>query len=241
MKFVQGKILPLIAVVVFLGFINGFFKPSKVFALAEFGTLHSSSPGQVVITVDDGNPIKRFCIVEVTVQDKKIHWISHPLSEAFVKREPKYVYDFDKTHMLIGSIGKDKKDQVNAQVHLYTKGEQTLELLAESDCNERAEIKIENKSATFICGDKAKTVSFENPLNSKLKVTFPSDPIRFKDRVFKVKKETWSFEIAETDNYFKDRLLIVSKNQVLKEYKAPDFMRCFEYETLKGSQDKFTE
>jgi hypothetical protein len=217
------------------------FLSSNVFALAEFGTLHSSSAGQVVITVDDGNPIKRYCIVEVTVQDKKIRWISHPLSEAFVKRDPKFIHDFDKTHLLIGSISKNEKDNTNAQLHLYTKGEQTLDLLAETECTERAEIKVENKAATFMCGSKAKTIKYKTPLSAQIKVQFPAEPILFKDKVYEVKDNSWRFEIAETDDYFKDRLLIVQKNQVLKEYKAKDFMRCFEYETLKGSQDKFTE
>lgn len=225
----------------FFGSLLSLFITSNVFALAEFGTLHSSSAGQVVITVDDGNPIKRYCIVEVTVQEKKIRWISHPLSEAFVKRDPKFIHDFDQTHLLVGSIGKNSNDKTNAQLHLYTKGEQTLDLLAESECTERAEIKVENKAATFVCGSKAKTVKYEAPLSSKIKVKFPSEPILFKDKVYEVKDNSWRFEIAETDDYFKDRLLIVQKNQVLKEYKAKDFMRCFEYETLKGSQDKFSE
>lgn len=217
------------------------FFGSNAFALAEFGTLHSSEPGQVVITVDDGNPIKRYCIVEVTVKDKKIHWISHPLSEAFVKRVPKFLHNFDEKHLLVGSIGTDKEDKVNAQVHLYTKGSQDLNLLAETECTERAEIKVENTAATFECSGKSKTVKYKAPIKSLIKGNFPKEPINFKDNVYEVKNDPWRFEIAETDNYFKDRLQIVQKNQVLKEYNAKDFMRCFEYETLKGSQDKFSE
>lgn len=213
----------------------------NVMALAEFGTLHSSEPGSVVITVDDGNPIKRYCIVELTVNGKKINWISHPLSEAFVKRNPKFLYNFNDKKLLIGSTGKNKKDKVNAQLHIYTKGEQTLDLIASADCTERAEIIVENKLAKFSCGSETKSVKFDNPIASKIDSSFPPKAIEFKDRVYESKNKNWRFEIAETDDYFKDRLLIVLKNQVLKEYKAKDFMRCFEYETLKGSQNKFSE
>lgn len=218
-----------------------FFMTFKVWALPEFGTLHSSSPGKVVLTVDDGNPIKKYCIIELTVKGKKIQWISHPLEEDFVKREPKFIYDFNDKQLAIGSIGKDKSNNVNAQLHLYTKGLQTLDLLAESECTERAEMRVENKSVTFLCGDKAKTVKFDKEMKKLVTAGFPTKPIEFKNRVQEVKDAHWRFEIAETDNYFKDRLLIVQNNQVLKEYKAPEFERCFEYETLKGSQDKFNE
>jgi hypothetical protein len=210
-------------------------------ALAEFGTLHSSDPGQVVITVDDGNPIKRYCIIELTVKDKKIRWISHPLSEAFVKRDPKFIYNFNDKNLLVASTGKDKKDIINAQVHLYTKADQKLDLLAEEECTDRAEIKVDNKSVNFLCGDKARTVKLSDESKAKTAGLLTSKPIEFKGKTYEVKNGDWRFEIAETDNYFKDRLLVIQKNQVLKEYKASDFSRCFEYETLKGSQDKFSE
>lgn len=213
----------------------------KALAIAEFGTLHSSSPGKVVITVNDGTLIKKNCVVEVTVKDKKIHWISHPLTQEFVKRDPKFIYNFNEKYLLMGSVGKDDEGKTNAQLHLYTKGDQTLDLLAESECTERAEIKVENNSATFNCGSKNKTVKFEKSLNSQIAPAKLTSPIEFKEKVMEVKDDNWRFEIAETDNYFKDRLLIVQRNQILKEYKAQDFQRCFEYETLKGSQDKFNE
>ncbi len=228
-----------IAVIITL--INLMLFSQKAMALAEFGTLHSSDPGTVVITVDDGNPIKRYCIIELTVNDKKIKWISHPLSEAFVKRTPKFIYNFNDKKLLIGSTGKDKKDNTNAQLHIYTKEEQTLDMIAGTPCTDRAEITVENKFAKFSCADKLKTVKFKTSISDKVGVPFPPEAIKFVDRVFESKNDDWRFEIAETDDYFKDRLLIVEKNQVLKEYKAKDFMRCFEYETLKGSQNKFSE
>jgi hypothetical protein len=175
------------------------------------------------------------------VKDKKIKWISHPLQEAYVKRDPRYLYDFNDKQLLIGSLGKDKKDQITAQLHLYTKGEQTLDLLAESACTDRAEIRVSGSEAQFSCADKLIKEKLKENLKSKITSGFPSEDIVFKERVYQVKNGDWRFEIAETDDYFKDRLQVISKNQVLKEYKANEFMRCFEYETLKGSQDKFSE
>lgn len=209
--------------------------------LAEFGTIFSSGPGHAVFTVHDGNPIKKYCVIEMNVEQKKIKWISHPLDESYVKREPRYLFNFNDKHLLIGSLGKDKQSQITAQLHLYTKGEQTLELLAEAECTDRAEFKIENSSIDFSCGSQLKTVKFKEDVKVKTKGVFPADPIEFKGKIDLAKPEGWKFEIAETDNYFKDRLLVFQGPQLLKEYKAKDFMRCFEYETLKGSQDKFTE
>lgn len=214
---------------------------SQALAMAEFGSLHSSSPGQLVLTVNDGTLIKKNCIIELTVKEKKIKWISHPLTEAFVKRDPKFIHNFDEKYLLMGSIGKDEKGSVNAQLHLYTKGDQILDLLAESPCTERAEIKVENTSATFSCGSESHVVKFDKPLKSRINKDTFTKPIAFKEKISEVDDGTWRFEIGETDNYFKDRLLISQKNQLLKEYKAQDFQRCFEYETLKGSQDKFNE
>lgn len=235
-KNVKFQILSSLLFLVFTFTLNYLFA-----GLAEFGTVFSSGPGHAVMTLHDGNPLKRYCLIELTVLDKKIKWISHPLEEAYVKRDPRYLYNFNDKQILIGSVGKDKKDNITAQVHLYTKGEQTLELLAEAECTDRAEFKIEGKSVDFSCGSKVKTVKMKDDLKSKITSNYPSDPIEFKDKVYEVKNGDWRFEIGETDDYFKDRFLVYQGNQMLKEYKSKDFLRCFEYETLKGSQDKFNE
>ncbi len=225
----------------YISFMLLLFSVSSYAGLAEFGTINSTSPGVVVFTLHDGNPIKKYCVIELTVSEKKIKWISHPLEEAYVKRDPRFLYNFNDKQLLIGSIGKDKKDNITAQVHFYTKGLQTLDLLAEAECTDRAEITVENKAIDFSCGNKVKTVKLEQDLKSKVTSGFPTESIEFKGKVSEVKNDDWRFEIAETDNYFKDRFLVFQGNQLLKEYKSKDFMRCFEYETLKGSQDKFSE
>lgn len=227
------------AVIIFLAGL--FFIKTSFAGLAEFGTVYSSGPGHAVITLHDGNPLKRYCLIELTVLEKKIKWISHPLEEAYVKRDPRHIYNFNDKQILIGSIGKDKKDNITAQVHLYTKGAQTLDLLAESECTDRAEMKVDNKSVDFSCGSKVKSVKLKEELKSKVTENFPSEPIEFKGKVYEVKNGEWRFEIGETDDYFKDRFLVYQGNQLLKEYKSKDFLRCFEYETLKGSQEKFNE
>lgn len=207
--------------------------------LSEFGTIISSKPGHSTFTVDDGNPMKRYCVIEMDVEDKKIKWISHPLPESYVKRVPKFLYNFGEKQMLLGSVGKDKEDNPTAQIHLYTKDTQELELIADTKCARNPDIIISKKSVEFICGPNKKKIDVD--VKAKVVKGFPEKKIEFKGKQYKAKNANWTFEIAETDNYFKDRLLVRQGNQTLKEYKANDFMRCFEHETLKGSQNKFSE
>lgn len=212
-------------------------------ALAEFGAITSNEPGKVVFAVNDGSTFARYCLVELTVKDKTIHWISHPLEKDYVRREPAFIHNFNADYMLVSTAAQKNKDESVAQVHLYHKPQQTLHLLAEATCEFPREVKIEKNQVTFDCMKAQKdvvpiTITKESKIYEDL---LKDKALEYTSRkTYSAKFEDWAFNIEETDDYFKDRLQIKDKDALLKEYRAKDFQRCFEYETIKGSQDKFS-
>lgn len=211
-------------------------------ALAEFGAITTSEPGKVVFAVSDGSTFARYCLVELTVKDKTIHWISHPLEKDYVRREPSFVYNFDSDYLIISTAAQKNKDDSVAQLHLYHKPQQKLNLLAEASCEFPKDVKINKDRVEFDCMKAKKDdVAISKTKEGQIFQSLIKDKeLEYSStKIYEAKIEDWSFEIKETDDYFKDRLQIKNGETMLKEYKAKDFMRCFEYETLKGSQDKF--
>lgn len=218
------------------------FGYSKSFAaLAEFGAVTSNEAGKTVFAVSDGSTFARYCLVELTVKDKKIHWISHPLEKDYVKREPDYIYNFNKDYLIIATKGQKNKDESIAQLHLYHKPQQNLELLAQAKCEFPSKTVVTKSYVEYTCGENVEKVPVTEDEQGKIFAGLLGDKtLDYTGKSYEAKSGEWRFEVKETDNYFKDRLQIIKKNAVLKEYQAKDFIRCFEYETIKGSQDKFS-
>lgn len=218
-----------------------FLSLSSYSALPEFGALSCPGPGKVLFAVNDGSTFKKYCLIELSVKEKKIKWISYPLEEAYVKREPEHILDFGPAYMLIATTGENKNKELVSQVHLYNKSKYRLTMAAESQCGQASKIKITRKKIIFYCGSKINETEMKSSMTALFKLHIPKEGLVFDHQVYESSKEDWGFEIAETDDYFKDRLKISFKNAVLKEYNAKDFMRCFEYDTLQGSQNKLSE
>lgn len=240
-------IIGVIFILTICGVVNLFGISKAWAALAEFGAVTSSGPGKTVFAVSDGSTFARYCLIELTVKgedkNKKIHWISHPLEKDYVRREPSFIHNFDDKHLLIATSAQKNKDESVAQIHLYNKPNRDLSLLAEATCEFPRSVSITSKEITFDCAKAQKDVveiGKKKPEEKKFAELLGDRKLNYKNKSYEASYEDWSFEVKETDDYFKDRLQIIEKGTVLKEYKAKDFIRCFEYETIKGSQDKFS-
>lgn len=221
-----------------------FFKPVAYASLPEFGVLSSAGEGHIIFSLSDGSPIKkRYCLVELRIkEEKKIHWISHPLEELYVRRQPEYILNFDDKNMVVASVGIDKEKQRVTQIHIYEKPAQKLTLVTQSPCGEASLIKIYRDRIQFTCKSKKKTFSLEEGEIKKLFSQFvPQEGVAFEKAIYEVSGHSWTFKIVETDYYFKDNLHLLKNGRTVKKYKAKDFLKCFEYETLQGSQDKFSK
>lgn len=219
----------------------GFGAIKSYAALAEFGAVTSNEPGKTVFAVSDGSTFARYCLVELTVKGKKIHWISHPLEKDYVKREPDYIHNFNKDYLIISTKGQKNKDESIAQLHLYHKPQQNLNLLAQAKCEFPSKTVVTKNYVEYTCGEEVDKVPVAESESGKIFTGLLGDKtLEYDRKAYEASNGDWRFEVKETDNYFKDRLQIIKKNAVLKEYQAKDFIRCFEYETIKGSQDKFS-
>ncbi|MCO5114211.1 MAG: hypothetical protein M9899_08550 [Bdellovibrionaceae bacterium] len=211
-------------------------------ALAEFGSVTASSPSKGVFAVSDGSTFARYCLIELTVKDKTIHWISHPLEKDYVRREPSFIHNFNDEYLLIGTSAQKNKDESAAQVHLYHKPQQKLSLVAEATCEFPKKIEINKSEIQFDCAkaQKDKTVIGKDETGKLFAGLIKDKKLEISGKSYEAKTDDLTFSVEETDDYFKDRLQIKRGDSLLKEYEAKDFIRCFEYETIKGSQEKFS-
>lgn len=211
-------------------------------ALAEFGALTASSPNKGLFAVSDGSTFARYCLIELTVKDKTIHWISHPLEKEYVRREPSFVRNFNDEYLLIGTSAQKNKDDSVAQVHLYHKPQQKLTMVAEATCEFPRKIEIDKKMIQFDCAkaQKDKTVIGKDETGTLFSSLIKDAKFEIEGKSYEAKTDDLSFAVQETDDYFKDRLQIKRGDDLLKEYEAKEFIRCFDYETIKGSQEKFS-
>ena len=210
--------------------------------LPEFGALFSGGEGHIIFSLSDGSPIKKkYCLIELRAKGKKIHWISHPLEELYVRRQPKYILNFDDKAMLVVSVEKNKKDQKETQVHLYKKPIQELVQIAGSSCGEVSSIEIYRNQIKFVCGSKKETSELKDEIRKLFSQFISKKGKVFENSIYEVSGKKWKFRIVETDYYFKDNLHIFQNGLLVKKYKAKDFLKCFKYETLEGSQEKFSK
>lgn len=211
-------------------------------ALAEFGALTASPPNKGLFAVSDGSTFARYCLIELTVKDKTLHWISHPLEKDYVRREPTFIHNFNDDYLLIGTTAQKNKDESVAQVHLYHKPEQKLHLIGEATCEFPKTTEINKNVVDFDCSKakKDRSVVKEAEKGKEFADLMKDTKLKFTGKSYEAKTGDISFNVEETDDYFKDRLQIKRGEDLLKEYEAKEFIRCFDYETIKGSQEKFS-